>query len=288
MVGIVFGGLIINVVGLAIIQSDAYGDVVAKGKDSVVVMLSDVEKAQFSGSLPMFEVDSDVEFKDTPTNSLIPIYQLFKFRFVNVDNDSQLTDDKIMPTKSSLEDLNLLVRDFEGLKYIDSAIDGDVITFRYSAIVANGSSVNEKTIEKQILEDTLPLGSAGRLYLPSLGLSIRLNECVFSLVNGSSYQQNVSFSDTGAIGQCGGEKVVEDLLSQGFGSIANLATGDTVYIKTPQNTVDWYSCVNGGAGTFSDQFYFGGHPLSVLNNGGIALCCKYDANHCHVKLLQKA
>lgn len=294
----IFGALVLAVVFVCalipLVANATEGDIVSNNRTLVAgepVKDGSLEGCQIDQGLKYVLITDSKSFDLSPKNGLIPLYALHKFQYQNVSNGEAVKDSVIKATSLYLDDLEKLIVPIDGYEYQDMAIDNSIITFRYAPKGANGAQGGQGralTVEEQILADTLPLGNYGRLYIPKFNISIRLNECIFNLDEGSDYQQSVRFSDMGAVGLCGKQQVAEDLITQGFGDISKLGDGDIIYIKKSQTVVDRYMYYTGGVGSFSDQFYFEGHPLSVLNNNGLALCCKLDSSHCYIKMFKKS
>lgn len=90
---------------------------------------------------------------------------------------------------------------------------------------------------KMIGEDTRPLGDAGRLYIPSLGLSVALYEIP---ADGSGAQRVTDAADSAAfLCNYGPQPVVADHTHQGFCAIKGSTEGTMAYIKT-NNAIKMY------------------------------------------------
>lgn len=279
----IFGALVLTVVfvcALIPLVADATeGDIVSNNRILVAgesVKDGSLEGCQIDQSLKYVLITDSKSFDLSPKNGLIPLYALHKFLYQNVSNGEAVKESVIKATSLYFDDLEKLIVSIDGYDYQDMAIDNSIVTFRYAPKGANGAQGGQGgalTVEEQILADTLPLGGYGRLYIPKLGLSIRLFEGANSEIN----QQYADMEDAGCTFRYGYERIVGDHGGQGFYSITNLVVGDNVYIKRPNNIIEKFSCVRCAYGVHDRQYYCDGVCLKDLNAGGICLCTCLDS-----------
>ena len=131
-----------------------------------------------------------------------------------------------------------------------------------------------------VKEDTSPLGDAGRLYVPSLDLSVALYEIP---EDGSGAQHVTDAVDSAAyLCNYGPQAVVADHSHQGFNAIKNSTEETMAYIKTV-NAIKMYTFMSKDQNSRNDdEIVWDSNGNSIYDypgNGITCYTCNQDWRH---------
>lgn len=136
--------------------------------------------------------------------------------------------------------------------------------------------------EDHILNDNQPLGSKGRLYIPSQGFSVKLEGCEGLTID--QVQNIVDRQDSAAYVDNNHKRnfTIEDHSDQGFDVIKNLKSGDKVFLKLANNTndIEEYTVEfvdPNGINTLEDLYLSSGQ--SATRSGTYMYTCNEDWKH---------
>lgn len=148
-----------------------------------------------------------------------------------------------------------------------------VIKTEVDKILNKSQSFDE--IKLQIKEDSTPLGSAGRLYVPSIYFNVALNETENTISNTSLTQNIVDEHDSAAYFKQWKKEVIADHNYQGLGKINNLEIGDYAFIKSGKDQIKTYQLnkkIN-GKNTIDDLVDNSGNSIKDVNADLIIYTC---------------
>lgn len=126
-----------------------------------------------------------------------------------------------------------------------------------------------------VMNDTAPLGNAGRLYVPSANISVRLSQTFRSSSDPMSMVELQRFTDevdNAAYADFHDEWWIGDHWNQTFANLKYVNVGAKVYIKT-WSGIQQYVCFEAGTGTNpgDGNLYCNGHDCKHYNKGGIIM-----------------
>ena len=129
----------------------------------------------------------------------------------------------------------------------------------------------------EIVQDNKPLGGVGRLYIPSVGVSVRLYK-VNSHNDGERAQKYTDWKDSAAYcssfdGGCG---YIADHWNQGFLVIKDCKVGCYAYIKTQEN-IFLYRCVKNTFGYNKEKYLCTTEYETLAEIDWADICC-YTCN----------
>ena len=221
-------------------------------------------------------------------DSLVPVYRLWKSSYENEDTGEIILSGKISALRVDGLDFAKNIEKIDGYTYQDVRICENEIIYKYKRGNSSGNvdkdsddsslSNNEQNIEDKIKQDNLPLGSFGRLYIPKFTLSVQINDTAYSSEDSSLFQQWAKFDDLSSSCQYGYQRIIYDLLTQGFWCLGSLGIDDCIYIKKNNDVVERYRCIDNGFGELEEgEPYFKSEKLSRINPGGLALYTNWDS-----------
>lgn len=130
------------------------------------------------------------------------------------------------------------------------------------------------------------LGTAGRLYIPSVNVSVGLYHA--DITTGGNAQKIVDDKDSAAYFQITNQNVIADHNHQGFHKIINTSIGDKAYIKKANGEVAVYKMVNKLEGQNHGFDLTDLNGNSVLNGSGYLItytCYKTNVYVDHVMIV---
>lgn len=127
--------------------------------------------------------------------------------------------------------------------------------------------------QQAILNDDLPFGNAGRFYIPSVDISVRLYS-VASHHDGENAQKYTDWHDSAAYcasfdGGCG---YIADHWNQGFLDIRDCEIGCRAYIET-ENGIQAYKCVKNTLGHNRQTYLETNEGESLAQIDWADICC---------------
>ncbi len=119
------------------------------------------------------------------------------------------------------------------------------------------------------------LGSAGRLYLPTINLNVGLNYARLEYDENYDAQEIVDRKDSAAYFELGGKYIIADHNYQGFNKLINLEVGTKAYIKSEDNKVITYQLNNKflGKNTSEDLVDTAGNSVQNMKGSLIMYTC---------------
>lgn len=125
--------------------------------------------------------------------------------------------------------------------------------------------------KEAILAGTSKMGSYGRFYIPSVKIDVAL----YLTGQGDSAQTIVDRVDSAAyntsfFGGCG---FIADHYNQGFIEIKKCKIGCYAYIKTPDNSLEVYECVDAMSGTNTGDDLLTKDKVSISEVDWADFCC---------------
>ncbi len=119
------------------------------------------------------------------------------------------------------------------------------------------------------------LGTAGRIYLPTINLNVGINYANFYDDENYNAQEIVDREDSAAYFQFGSKTTIADHNYQGFNKIINLSIGAKAYIKKSNGAIEVYQLNNKFAGKniSADLTDSNGNSVQNMNGNLIIYTC---------------
>lgn len=218
----------------------------------------------------------------------------------NIQNFSDATDTLWEGTKSEDNPWSVVFGDNKEdaesqYSYVKKQLNDRIATLKemnmtvHEEVTPQEMPLSELDIVKN---DHSPLGNMGRLYIPSVGISVRLNQSSAPYMTQQYYQDNQYYTDmqdSANYGRIGVEHHIADHYYQGFYKINNVRVGTKLYIKNLDGSISTYVCTSAGDGLNDNgRLRYNGQDGDKINAGGLFVytCHGYDSYNITVRLFQ--
>lgn len=122
------------------------------------------------------------------------------------------------------------------------------------------------------------LGTAGRLYIPNINISVGLNNAIIYDNEEYNAQEIVDRQDSAAYYTFASKLTIADHDFQGFNRIANLNSGDKAFIKRYDGSVEEYQMINKfiGENIGTDLIDEYGNSIGNMSGSLVMYTCYYN------------
>lgn len=137
-----------------------------------------------------------------------------------------------------------------------------------------------KVLNRKINYNNENLGTYGRLYFPSINLSVAVYSANLVINENYNAQAIVDRVDSAAYFNIGNKGVIGDHNYQGFNKILNLSIGASAYIKRKNGLIENYKMINKfpGKNISNDLIDLNGNSVNNYNGQLIIYTCYNSSN----------